>query len=207
MVLYSVPSVKAVSFSPSEPQGCVMPWGISVEFLVTDGDVLKCLAEMVFYLYSKSPAYEWVSVHRACSWVPKIHKLHHFFWKHENLDTTNVTCTKFSIQLKISHWYHSHPLCPRESKNNMKWTYLQNRKRFTDLRKNELSLPARDRQSLGSCTLCCVQNRNRQAPASAWSSTHVRWARMGGGFGGKWVHVYVWLSHTMKYKYRTVSCR
>lgn len=57
--LYSVP-VWAVSFSPSEPQACVMLWEcFYIGFLATEGDVLKYLAEMVF-LYSKSPTYECV---------------------------------------------------------------------------------------------------------------------------------------------------
>ena len=92
-----------------------------------------------------------------------------------------------------------HPLYVDSKKKWFKWTYLQNRKRLTDL-ENELMVAQGEEivKEFGSFRDTLIYSKwitNKDLLYSTWNSTQSHMtAWMGEGFGGQWVHVYVCLS-------------
>ena len=84
-----------------------------------------------------------------------------------------------------------HPLYEESKKKLYKWTYLQNRKRLTDLGKGILRDFGMDMYTLlyliwiTSKVLLSSTGNSGQRYVAAW---------VGGEFGGEWIHVCVWLS-------------
>ena len=99
-------------------------------------------------------------------------------------------------------WYY---LYVESKKKWYKWTYLQNRKRFTGL-ENKFTVAGGEEivRQFGMVMYTMLYLKlvtNKDLLFSTWNST---WcyatAWMGRGFGVEWMHVYVWLSQAVHLK-------
>ena len=83
-----------------------------------------------------------------------------------------------------------------ESKKKLyKRTYLQNRKRFTDLENKLMVARRKEFQKVMYRLLYSKWITNKDLLYGTWESLQCYVpAWIGRGYGGEWIHVYVWLS-------------